>query len=43
MKIEIDVVFDEGRLVQVFPDKEKNEEHCIHGIKLRWTEMEFEE
>lgn len=33
--IEADIVHD--RLVQRFPYGELNEEHCIHGIKLRWS------
>lgn len=33
----INVVVENGRIIQVFPYGEKNEEHCIHGIKLRWS------
>lgn len=41
MKREIDVVeiscCGQKRIVQRFPYGENNEEHCIHGIKLRWS------
>ncbi len=26
-----------NRIIQKFPYGEVNEEHCIHGIKLRWS------
>lgn len=37
MKVEIEAVIENERLVQKFPYGELNEEHCIHGIKLRWS------
>lgn len=40
IKIEVDALWTKDmnpRLVQVFPYGEVNEEHCVHGIKLRWS------
>lgn len=36
MKVEIEAVIESERIVQKFPYDETNQEHCIHGIKLRW-------
>jgi len=47
IKIEIEAVRDNDRLIQLFDYGETNQEHCIHGIKLRWScdkcEVFFEE
>lgn len=40
MKVEIEAQLINDRLVQVFTygrEKELNDQHCIHGIKLRWS------
>lgn len=41
MKVEIEVVIDRAwdkpRIVQKFPYGGVNTEHCVHGIKLRWS------
>ena len=35
--VTVQAVAIEERLVQQFPYGETNQEHCIHGIKLRWS------
>jgi hypothetical protein len=37
VKFEIEVVIEQNRLIQKFPYGETNQEHCVHGIKLRWS------
>jgi hypothetical protein len=37
VKVEITAVYENGRAIQKFPYGETNQEHCIHGIKLRWS------
>lgn len=36
-KATINAVVEHNRLIQKFPYGETNQEHCIHGIKLRWS------
>lgn len=43
MKVEIETTIEHERVVQVFPYGETNSEHCIHGIKLRWSCEDCEE
>lgn len=33
---EITAVIEGGRIIQLFSYGETNNEHCVHGIKLRW-------
>lgn len=42
-KVTIEAVIQNERMVQKFPYGELNEEHCIHGIKLRWSCDECED
>ena len=37
MKVEIEAVIQEGRIIQKFSYGELNDQHCVHGIKLRWS------
>jgi len=37
MKVEIDAIIEGERIIQLFPYGETNQEHCVHGIKLRWS------
>ena len=43
IKVTIEAVIEGGRLIQLFPYGETNQEHCIHGIKLRWSCEKCEE
>jgi len=43
MKAMIDIANENNRFVQKFHYGETNQEHCIHGIKLRWSCEKCEE
>ena len=36
VKVEVDCVIEDERLVQVYSNGEKQSDFCVHGIKYRW-------
>lgn len=43
VQVTIKAIIEDGRLIQKYPTGEKNDQCCIHGIKLRWSCDECEE
>lgn len=41
--VAIQAFVENGRLVQLYPTGEENDQCCIHGIKLRWSCDDCEE